>query len=261
MLQHLARPCFAVLFMSAALSVHAENDALLEACNAVPDPARRLECFRQATGKAAAAKVESHTALRDSLIALDGQIEQGISLNNYSQALLPPAKEFALFERGNPNAKPEAISALRSALAAYNDASRFWRASIETGVKNRGIFTTSTMSEDDMRARGVADLVGKYGFQGVPTGPFGLARGVTQSNGLTTMWEFARKSHEKAFLILDGKWTPPQIDRVPETDDGKPAMPTKACAEDVIDRLRLAGHSEFDIKRTCGAAPATPSSQ
>ena len=232
----------------------ANNDALLEACNAVPDAAKRLECFRQATGKQSADKAVSYAALRDSLVALDGQLNQGISLINYNQAILSPAKELALFERSNPNSNSQAIGALRAAMQAYNDASRFWSASIAVGVKNRGIFTSSTMTFDDMTTQGISDLVGKYSFPIVPAGPFGAWKGVRRFDGLSTIWAVARKAQEEAFQILDGKMTPASGGMTPEEDDGTPASPTKACAQDVIDRLRESGHREPQIKRTCGVA-------
>ena len=175
---------------------HANNDALLEACNAVPDATRRLECFKQAAAKPVQSPTAMpHQALRDALIALDGQLVQGMSLVSYNEAMLAPAREMALFEKRNPGANPQAIGALRAAMSAYSDAARFWKASISAGVRNRGIFTSSTMTYDDMTLYGISDLIGKYSFPTVGTGPFGAFTGVSQYAGVSTIWAVARKAH------------------------------------------------------------------
>ena len=225
---------------------HANNDALLEACNAVPDATRRLECFKQAAAKPVQSPTAMpHQELRDALIALDGQLVQGMSLVSYNEAMLPPAREMALFEKRNPGANPQAIGALRAAMSAYSDAARFWKASISAGVRNRGIFTSSTMTYDDMTLYGISDLIGKYSFPTVGTGPFGAFTGVSQYAGVSTIWAVARKAHEEAFDILSGKGGA-------HGDEATLARATADCPQSVINRMRFEGKTESSIKSTCG---------
>lgn len=246
--------CVAALTPGLALAQTAPgNDALLEACNALPDPAKRLQCFKQAAG-APAITVAPESALLDSFAALDGQINQGISLVNYNQAILVPAKELALFERNNPAADQRAIGAFKAALMAYNNASRFWKASISASVRDRGIFTSSTMTMDDMVTYGVSDLNAVYHFPTRATGPFGAWTGVSREDGLSTIWAAARSLHDRGAQIMAGKLpastTAPSPQR--DIDPNRPALPTKACPQDVIDRMRADGLADSAINLSCG---------
>lgn len=251
------RVVFGIVALLVSGSAVANNDALLEACNAMQDPTRRLECFKQATAKAttpAPAAVVHHAALRDALIALDGQLNQGISLNNYNQAILVPAREMALFEsKVNPAEHSEAIGALRAAMQAYSDAGRFWNASISAGARNRGPFTSSSViTYDDMTLYGVGDLVGKYSMPTRSAGPFGALSGVSRYDGVSTIWAVARKNYQEAFRILDGKPTPAASKASTPEDGDVPTRYNTYCETDVIERVRQSVSSNAEIFQFCG---------
>lgn len=109
-------------------------EALLEACNAVQDPAKRLECLKQASGRffpaAAASTNASDDALRRTFIGLQGSLDSGISLINYQTAVNDIAREMAIYERDAPASASIGLSKLKDALDTYTDAGRFWSEAI-----------------------------------------------------------------------------------------------------------------------------------
>lgn len=214
------------LFLSflSNVSVAQIPDALLEACNAVPDSVRRLECLRQATTRVGSSATPltlvSHDALRRNLIGLQGSLDTGVNLVNYLAAVNEIARELAIFEREAPKSDSLALLKLREALDTYADAGKFWK-------EDSSFFAVRSNSNAyfgglPMRLVGLEWMIDKHALQTRNADLFGIFRGVPAQTGRTTMWTKAKALADEGLLYLRD---PTAADTANETLTAKDTRP------------------------------------
>lgn len=178
-------------------------DALLEGCNTLQDPARRLECLKEASRVGVAPSQQGHTRLQDTITAMHGALDSGVSYQQYQELVLGFSKELGLFKAKNP--APEVLVLLDEAHQAYRDAGEFWLASIRYAVRQRNpLISGYVIPEGDLMLSGLAHLPSKYSMPLTRADVFGLSYGISRSAGLSAIWSRAKESVTMAFAVLDG---------------------------------------------------------
>lgn len=173
--------------IAAAVAANAQvPDALLEACNAVPEPAKRLECLKQATARSTPAIAASDESIRRSLIGLQGSLNTGISLVNYRAAVNDIARELAVFERDASPQAASGIAKLKEALDTYADAGRFWDAAISFYARSNN--SISYFGGLPMQQVGLEWMVAKHGLPTRNADLLGMFAGVPTDAGRNVMW-------------------------------------------------------------------------
>lgn len=123
------RELIAGLLALSPLAAFAQPAVLLEACNAIQDSAKRLECLKAAAGPAAT-QPAAHEAVVRAFVGLDGALSSGMTIASYQAAVQDLARELALFKRDAPPAAAPAIERLGKSLDVYGDAATFWAEAI-----------------------------------------------------------------------------------------------------------------------------------
>jgi hypothetical protein len=170
---------------------------LLEACNAMQDADKRLECFKAATNRQSPAPAP-YEVLSRTFIGLQSGLGVGVSYNNYQAALLDVAKELGVFERSAPPEATAAIVNFRQALDTYKDAATFWQASIEFFARSNN----STYAALPVNLVGLEWMVDKHKLPTRSADLLGFNVGVETDLGLRKMWRDAAEQAAVGFRLL-----------------------------------------------------------
>lgn len=192
----------ACILASSQLVVAQPATILLEACNSMPDPAKRLGCLKAviaSSGQAASGVSAPAPYLADlekAFVSLYAAVETGTSYNSYQLALAEVNRFLALYEREALPQKRASIQKMRDALEAYADAGTFWSESIR--FYSRSGNDLAFAGGLPVVSLGLAWMVNKYGL---PTGKadlLGFNVGVPRGAGLSKMWSIGRARGEEA---------------------------------------------------------------
>ena len=184
--------------LMASLVARAQQGALLEACNAIDDRAKRLACMQELTsikGSGSSDAAEALRRVKDAFAGIAGAVNAGVSFNNYRSMIVDPARALGVFKQQNPNASKEALDSLDASVAAYNDAERLWRASIYES-QDAGILFGQILNYEQS---GLTDVVKKYGL---PTTTVLMNPHVSANQALPIIWRYADQTAQSAFTLL-----------------------------------------------------------
>ncbi len=133
--------------------------------------------------------------------ALRAATEVGVSYREYGPLVQQFATEVALLGKGTPS--PQERSALdlyEQAIIAYQDAGKFWNASVEFFARRDNVIAYPGGLPLELTRMGwVAD---KYGIATQKADIWGLNRGIQQSYGLTRIWAEAQRLIDEADQTL-----------------------------------------------------------
>ena len=202
--------------LSGAISIaNAQSQVLLEACNAIDNRSKRMECLsdlvrlhteKTSTGNLNDIKSTAVGRAKAAFAAITEIVRTGVSYNNYSVAILNPAKELGILRQEVPSLDEIALDKLDQSVRAYNDAATVWRASIFQS-KDTGIFKVKVLIPE---LAGLTQIVNRYrlGTTTVLSYPH-----LPADTAITKIWGEAEVLWKQAFEIVDGL---PQTIRVPE---------------------------------------------
>lgn len=161
--------------------------ALIEACNAVPEEAKRLECLKAAMNAAPRAMPNASEPLRKAFADIQSSLDVGISYNNYQKALLDLAKAVAAFKEstGDDAAKKQASEALE----AYKDAGTFWASAISFYARSDNNLAYG--GGLPVGLTGMDWLISKYSLPTVRSDLLGLHTGLPVAGTRSRLWEIA----------------------------------------------------------------------
>jgi hypothetical protein len=185
------RPLVLVVLFGAG-STWAQPQVLLEACAALPDPTKRLECLRLVVGRA---EREPLAQLKETTIGVQSGLTANLSYSQYESLSLQFIRQLALYKATQP---PSEISTLLDeAAVAYEDAKSFW-------LRSRGYLTRydRLLDVDDMKRIGMDSFVWKYSI------PITVQNGLSwirPESALRAMWSYAEGRTTKAFQLAEGK--------------------------------------------------------
>ncbi len=185
-----------------ASAVCAQPKVLLEACNAIDDRARRMECLEEIVQRPTAkndVKDAQNAALKRTkaaFAALASTVQSGISYNNYSVLILEPAKELGILRQEAPGLDSATFNKLSEAVTAYNDAGTVWRASIYQS-QDAGLFGRIV----DPDRTGLASIVRRYRLS---TTTILFSTHLPVNAALSAIWGSAELSAKNAFEIAEG---------------------------------------------------------
>lgn len=199
---------FAAALAWAAALANAQPRVLMEACNAIDDRAKRMECLDQlmqlqpANVGSARNGDSQELALKRAKAAfasIASVVQTGISYNNYSALILEPAKELGVLRQGAPVLNTQVFEKLSESVRAYNDAAIVWQASIYQ-TQNAGVFGRILAPDRS----GLMPIVNRYGLS---TTTVLLNQHLPAEEALAKIWRHAALSSERAFDIADGVHT------------------------------------------------------
>lgn len=200
----------ALLFAFCSSLANAQTKALLEACNAIDDKTKRMECLEQlmqlqgATSKSnvSSSQVPALKRAKSVFAAVASTVQSGVSFNNYSQLIMEPAKELGVLRQEASTLDPLVFEKLQSAVTAYNDAASVWRASIYQSQD--GGFMGRVLNPE---RTGLVPIVNKYGLY---TTTVLFNQHLPADAAVAKIWHFAESVTKEAFDITDA---PPQPNR------------------------------------------------
>lgn len=187
-----------ILFSIFSESASSQPTALLEACNAVEDKEKRLECFKELSSvsrQPAAANTNDTSRIANAFSAVAGAVSSGVSFNNYTSLLLEPARELEIFKQTKPAPDQRIIDLYNESLIAYKDAERVWYASIYKS-EDGGLFVGKVL---DPRRAGLVDLVAKYNL---PTTSVLLSINLPSDLALNIIWTQAKLKAQEANELI-----------------------------------------------------------
>lgn len=179
----------------AAVQGHAQPSmVLIEACNAVPEEAKRLECLKAAVNNASSAAPNANEHLKKAFADIRSSLDVGISYNNYQTALLDLAKAVAAFKASS---RDDAAKKLASeALDAYKDAGTFWERAISFYARSDN--NVAYGGGLPVGLTGMDWLVSKYSLQTVRSDLLGLHSGLPVAGTRSRLWEIAASKASSA---------------------------------------------------------------
>ena len=124
------------------VSAYSQSSVLLEACNSIQVPEKRLLCLKElmkASGGATAPEDTSVSALKDAFASIEGAVSSGLNYSRYQDIALESAKSLSVFKSKNKTASVQALASLDLAVKAYQDGVVVWQANIYDS-KDAGIF-------------------------------------------------------------------------------------------------------------------------
>ncbi|MFN9473554.1 hypothetical protein [Acidovorax sp.] len=201
---------------------------LLEACNAISDPAKRMECLKAAMGAAgtSAPQAERRQVAVDALKKAFGNMQAGLdigtSYNNYQVAMLDLAKAVAAFRQDAGEFAAPAMASLNASLEAYRDAAVFWEHSIDFYARRDN--SLAYAGGLPVGLTNMEWLVRKYGLPTVRADLLGFHSGLNVTNTRTTLWAYAGSKYNEAFQALTPPAPPAEVD--PSLD-----APTRSAVE------------------------------
>jgi hypothetical protein len=168
-----------------AIGCHAQSSVILEACNSIQDPPRRLECFREATKTASPATKTPETRLKESLIGIQGAVDSPISYRQYAEMVSDLGRELAIYNSSQPGG--EQTQKFEAAVQAYKDASVFWAALIRNG-------TRTALFDSDLPIFGLVAIVDRYSIPASENRTFlGTTRYYEREKVIPWIWAYARR--------------------------------------------------------------------
>lgn len=179
----------------AAVQGHAQPSmVLIEACNAITEEAKRLECLKAAVGTASSAAPNANEPLKKAFADIQSSVDVGISYNNYQTALLDLAKAVAAFKvsPGDDAAKKLASEALD----AYKDAGTFWERAISFYARSDNNLAYG--GGLPVGLTGMDWLVSKYSLPTVRSDLLGLHSGLPVAGTRSRLWEIAASKASSA---------------------------------------------------------------
>lgn len=190
-------------FLSA---VHAQPKVLLEACNAIDERGKRMECLEKlmqlqssTTSMAGANDLHSLAIKRAkaAFAAIASTVQSGVSYNNYSLLVVDPAKELGILRQGVPKLNGAVFDKLQLAVTAYNDAATVWRASIYQS-QDGGLLVGRILNPE---RTGLMPIVDRYGLQ---TTTVLLNQHLPAEYAIASIWRYAATVATEAFDIAEG---------------------------------------------------------
>lgn len=181
-----------------AATAHSQTPSvLIEACNAVADPGKRLECLKAAMGTGSATtQVQPLAAVNRAFAGMEASIDAGVSYNNYQVAMLDLAKAIATFRHDGGESMKEAAKLFGLAVETYSDAGAFWARSIEFYARrDNGIAYAGGLP---VSMNGMDWLVGKYGLSTGKADIWGIERGLPVDSTRSELWRIAKQRTAKA---------------------------------------------------------------
>jgi hypothetical protein len=183
-------------------SVGAQSTVLLEACNAIQDSIKRLECLKEISKTPQAQSSKSDTSIKrmiEAIGSINSAIDSQVSFNQFQQLRFELAKEVGVYRSSSAqNAKAAAL--LSEAVAVYTDAETLWGA----GIRYRR--TVFDMREID--SIGIGDVVSRHnipmvriGYQGPQPAVFNQY-GFHLADGLRQLSKLARSKTNDAMEIM-----------------------------------------------------------
>lgn len=184
---------------------------LIEACNAILEADKRLECLKAAMGSnAAAAKPQAIDAISGAFAAMQASIGVGISYSNYQVAMLDLAKALAAYKQEVGEAGRESAKFFDAAVEAYSDVGVFWERSIAFYARRSNEVTYSGGLPVSMN--GLEWLVAKYSLGTVKSDILGIERGLPVQMTRAQIWVIAKQKADEAMRVA----------RLPSAKSGSP---------------------------------------
>lgn len=179
---------FILAFLSNTLAA-AEPIALLEACNNIPNSAKRLECFKELfKSRPQGESSNSASKLREAIIGLDSAITSQISLSQFRTLRLELAKQLGIY-RASTTANSDVVDLAAEALGGYTDAERFWSAAVGGGGSGKILLAP------EMASLGMGKFVEKYKIP--QDGIF-----ISRADGLNAIFSHAKRKGDLALSDL-----------------------------------------------------------
>lgn len=207
---------FLKIFLIFAFSMNlapalSQPKVLMDACNAIEDKERRVNCFSELVriqgGTLKASEPSSQTLAikkaRDSFFSVSSAVENGVSFNTYTNIILEPAKALGVMKSDAPQLDTIVFENLQSAVVAYNDAARVWHASIYKS-QDGGAFVGRILNPE---LTGLMPIVQRYGLE---TRSVLLNTHLPPEAAITKIWRFADQMIKDAFRIAESSSTQKQ---------------------------------------------------
>lgn len=213
-----------------ATVANAQSKTLLEACNAIDDRTKRIECLEevmQLSDKKDASSKDQTAAIKRAkatFFAIASTVRSGVSYKNYSTLIIEPAKELGMLREEVPNLDPLVFEALSQVVNAYNDAAIVWQASIFES-QDAGFFGKILNTDRP----GIAPIVHRYDLK---TTSILLNTHLPVNEALIKIWTYAEALSRNAFNVADGTAPSSSLIKVtcdkwgnPKQNDGSPCTP------------------------------------
>ena len=191
--------------LTATLAQAQVPTVLIEACNALPDTLKRLECLKatmqQGTVPASTPPtVAAIDAVDKAFTRMKSNLDIGISYNNYQTALLDLAQPVAELKRVGGNLSVEGLVLLDESLATYSDTGTFWATSISFYARSNN--QMSYFGGLPVMLTNMDWLVSKYGLSTTNADLLGFHTGLHVTNTRTTLWAKAAIKATKGIELL-----------------------------------------------------------
>lgn len=191
---------FAVLAISLSAAASAQTPAvLIEACNAIADSSKRLECLKAAMGAGGASAQPQPQPLPIVMRAfsnMEASLNAGISYNNYQLAVLDLAKAVAAFKQDSGESGAAAAKLFEAAVEAYSDAGTFWERSISFYARRGNDLAYAGGLPVSMN--GLDWLVAKYSLPTAKADIWGIERGLPVQSSRSEIWRVAKQKASQA---------------------------------------------------------------
>jgi hypothetical protein len=215
---------------------------LLEACNALQDSAKRLECLKAAIGESQQKAPAKFEAVTRAFVGLQGGIDSGMSYRAYQSAIVDVARELAIFARDAAPEHAAGVHRLQTALDTYGDAGTFWVRAIEFYARRGNDIAYS--GGLPMKLVGIEWMIGKHSLPTRNSDIWGLNAGVPTDVGRSLLLRKARVQAEEGLKLLT---SPPP----PNAASAPPQM--SAVAGDPLDSQLLAKRATESVAAAVGA--------
>lgn len=199
------RTCYfiAALISYPLIALSQPSDILIEACNAFPDAAKRLECLKSAMAKGQSSSENPASSLKKSFIDMRAGLSAGISYNGYQSSIIELSKSIENFKQNALIKNPESFLALDNSLRAYKDAGILWVRSIEFFTKNGN--STTYRGGLPIRLTDSQWIVDRYNLATVKADVWGIETGIDADAAREKILALAKDYEDSAFDYLDNR--------------------------------------------------------
>lgn len=180
--------------------VRAQPSILLEACNAIQDGAKRLQCFQETINRrdpVDSKNEQSIQKLKNAFASIEGAVNSGLNFMTFQTLALETVKAVSIFKSENKNIDADALNSLDLAIQAYRDSEKLWRASIFYSKDGGVLGTVLNYSQLDL-----SGIVSKYQL---PTRKVFFIDHLPINSALPIVWHYAEIESKRAFNILAKK--------------------------------------------------------
>lgn len=195
----------AALACAPALTYAAPPDSLMEGCNSIPNAAKRLQCFKDLMAQPSAAAAPAPLSrdyikpLRDRYLDFDVATNTGISLNDFRSSIVGLSQEYARYKAAH-TAPPEADAKISQAIEDFQNAARFWEASIRFFVRSDNKLAYAGGLPVDMTGmRGIAE---QYNLPLRKADILGLHAGVNPDEGRSAIISAGKANFQDGLELL-----------------------------------------------------------